>query len=78
MIIMEPVYYGHNGTNHKSPDFPGLIRNHLDYNEVYTDYAGVLTFKQGWQKWSGCSGFGPTSLSQKIPFLQKASNKQKC
>ena len=35
--------------------------------------------KQGRQKWSGCSGFGRTSFSQgksKIPFLQKASNKQ--
>ena len=37
--------------------------------------------KQGWRKWSGGSSFGQTSFSQgknKIPFLQKASNQQKC
>ena len=36
---------------------------------------------QGRQNQSGCSGFGRTSFSQgknKIPFLQKANNKQKC
>ena len=34
---------------------------------------------QCWQNRSGCSGFGWTSFSQgknKVPFLQKASNKQ--
>ena len=36
---------------------------------------------QGRRNRSGCSGFGRTSFSQgknKIPFLQKANNKQKC
>ena len=50
------------------------------------DYAGIIfsiiqgiVILQGRRNRSGCSGFGQTSFSQgksKIPFLQKASNKQ--
>ena len=41
---------------------------------AYNSYTGLV-------EWSGCSGFGWTCFSEdkiEIPFLQKASNKQKC
>ena len=38
----------------------------------------MYMYKSGQQNWSGCSGFGQTSFQgkNKIPFLQKANNKQ--
>ena len=50
---MEPVYYGHLGTNHKCPDYQGVLISQVSlyYKASFgtmtkcLDYAGVLIFK---------------------------------
>ena len=53
IITVEPVYYGHLGTDKKCPDYQGvLIFQVILYDKVQfgtspkcLDYAGVLIFK---------------------------------
>ena len=46
---MEPVYYGHLGTDHKCPDYQGFpVYDKAPFGIITkcVDYAGVLNFKR--------------------------------
>ena len=48
---VEPVYYGHLGTNQKYPDYQGVLifqvnlHDKAQFGTKCVDYAGVLIFK---------------------------------
>ena len=46
-ITVEPVYYGHLGTNKKCPDFPGQLYDKALFGTTtkFVDYTAVLIFK---------------------------------
>ena len=54
LSTVEPVYYGHLGTNKKCPDYQGVLIFQVNlYDKAplgtvtrYVDYAGVLIFKR--------------------------------
>ena len=53
----------------------------VTYDKEQLKHSIMKRSGQGWQKRSSCSGFGWTSfikVKNKSPFLQKASNKEKC
>ena len=83
---IDDITLGNAGSSKRSATFQWLFWEPLHLRRIMFLFQNTfLEFHSmaphGRQNRSGCSGFGRTSFSQgknKIPFLQKASNKQKC